>query len=65
MQPIKLNKLQRGILQKIVSGAVYFACFPVTIFTLDWIEKRRFSVIVEKALQKGILSPENFRDLKE
>jgi preprotein translocase subunit SecY len=64
MPPTKLNIFQRGILQKAVSVAVYFISFVAVAFIVDWLEKRRFTVVVEKAKQQGILTAENFRDLK-
>lgn len=63
-QPKKLNIFQRGILQKIASIIVYFASFAAMGFILDGLEKRRFTVVAEKAQQQGILTPENFRGLK-
>jgi hypothetical protein len=60
----KLNIFQRGILQKTASLAIYFISFAAVAFILDWLEKRRFSVVVEKAKQQGILTAESFRDLK-
>jgi sterol desaturase/sphingolipid hydroxylase (fatty acid hydroxylase superfamily) len=63
-QPQKLNLFQRGILQKVATAIVYFASFVTGAFILDWLEKRRFTVVAEKAQQQGILTPESFRDLK-
>ena len=63
-QPQKLNLFQRGILQKAATVAVYFVSFAAMAFTLDWLEKQRVTVVAEKAQRDGILSLENFRDLK-
>ena len=63
-QPQKLNLFQRGILQKVAIVVVYFASFAAGAFILDWLEKRRFIVVAEKAQQQGILTPESFRNLK-
>ena len=60
----KLNIFQRGILQKTASVAVYFGSVAAGAFILDWLEKRRFTVVAEKAQQQGILSPESFRSFK-
>ena len=63
-QPQKLNIFQRGILQKVATVIVYFASFAAGALILDWLEKRRFTVVAEKAQQQGILTPESFRNLK-
>ncbi|MDR2572734.1 MAG: hypothetical protein LBC94_00060 [Desulfovibrio sp.] len=63
-QPQKLNISQRGILQKVATVIAYFASFAVGAFILDWLEKRRFTVVAEKAQQQGILTSEGFRDFR-
>jgi len=51
MPAIELNIFQRGILQKTASAAVYFVSFVAVAFILDWLDKRRFTVVVAKAKQ--------------
>lgn len=63
-QTKKLNIFQRGIFQKAVTIAVYFASFAAGGFLLDWLEKRRFLVIAGKAQQQGLVSQENIPSLK-
>ena len=64
MHPIKLNIFQRGILQKVATVVVYFASFLAMALILDWLDKRRFTVVAEKAQRQGILTAESLRDLK-
>jgi len=61
---MKLNIFQRGFLQKAASIGVYFVSFMVVAFIIDWLEKRRFTVVAEKAQQQGILTLESLHDFK-
>jgi hypothetical protein len=64
MPSSKLNILQRGILQKVAVAAVYFSCFLVGGYFIDWLEKRRFATAVEEARKQDLMSLEDVGSLK-
>ena len=52
----KLNRLQRGILQKYAVACVYMISVVAAAYAIDWLDKSMFLDVVEQAHQQGSIS---------
>lgn len=57
----KLNIFQRGILQKGATLFVYLISITMGVLIIDWLDKRLFIALVQKAQERGSLSLEEAR----
>lgn len=57
----KLNIFQRGILQKVAFVFVYLVSITIGVLIIDWLDKRLFIALVQKAQERGSIPLEGAR----